>query len=228
MRPEDASGSDGHAVDLRVGSAQLAGALLLPSRPLGVVLFVDVSGSTSCSPSHLFLARALEEAGLASLVLNLLTRSEAAADARTGWLRGDVPLLAGRIGAALRWLAARAETSDLPVGLFASDVAAPAALAAASEEPALAAVVCCAGPALAAQPGLERVRAPTLLVARAEQPVQAAAGQVLAQLHCEKELALAQDGAPGGADGGLRTVASAAARWFNQRLARQWLGANAP
>lgn len=164
MLPEDPSGSDGHAVVLRIGSAQLAGALLVPSRPLGVVLFADVSGSTSCSPSHLFLARALEEAGLAALVLNLLTRSEAAADARTAWLRSDVPLLAGRIGAALRWLAARPETGDLPVGLFASDVAAAAALAAASEEPALAAVICCTGDVLPAPTGLDGIRAPTLLI----------------------------------------------------------------
>lgn len=228
MLPEDASGSDGHAVDLRVGNAQLAGALLVPSRPLGVVLFVDVSGSTSCSPSHLFLARALEETGLAALVLNLLTRSEAAADARTGWLRGDVSLLAGRIGAALRWLAARPDTSDLPVGLFASDVAAPAALAAASDEPALAAVLCCAGPSLAAQVGLERVRAPTMLVAGAGEPGQKAAGQVLAKLQCEKELTLAQDGAHHGRGGGLEAVASVAARWFNQRLAGQWVAATAP
>jgi putative phosphoribosyl transferase len=162
MLPEDPSGSDGHAVVLRIGNAQLAGALVVPSRPLGVVLFVDVSGSTSCSPSHLFLARALGEAGLAALVLNLLTRSEAAADARTAWLRNDVALLAGRIGAALRWLAARPETADLPVGLFASDVAAQAALAAAASEPALAAVVCCTDGA--AHGGMENVRPPTVLI----------------------------------------------------------------
>lgn len=195
MLPEDPSGSDGHAVVLRIGNTQLAGALLVPSRPLGVVLFVDVSGSTSCSPSHLFLARALGEAGIAALVLNLLTRSEAAADARTAWLRNDVALLAGRIGAALRWLAARSETADLPVGLFAGDVAAQAALAAAGNEPALAAVVCCTDEE--AQAGMENVGPPTMLIGGAER-------------------------------GDLEAVAAQAARWFNERLARQWVAATAP
>lgn len=166
MLPGDPSGSDGHSVVLRIGNAQLAGALLVPSRPLGVVLFVDVSSSTSCSPSHLFIGRALEEAGLAALVLNLLTRSEAAADARTAWLRNDVPLLAGRIGAALRWLAARSETADLRVGLFASDLAARASLAAAAQEPALAAVLCCADDG--AQAGIEKAGPATMLIAGAE------------------------------------------------------------
>lgn len=192
MLPENPSGSDGHAVVLRIGNAQLPGALLVPSRPLGVVLFVDVSGSTSCSPAHLFLARALEEAGIAALVLNLLTRSEAAADARTAWLRNDASLLAGRIGAALRWLAARPETADLPVGLFASEVAARASLEAAAGEPALAAVVCCSGDGAQA---IEDARPPTMLIADREN---------------------------------LEAVAAQAARWFNERLAGQWVAGTAP
>ena len=139
---------------------------MCPTRPLGIVLFADVSGSTSCSPSSLFVARVLESVAFASLIINLLAPSEAAVDAHTGWLRSDPALLASRIIAAQRWLGGRPETQDLPLGLFAAGPASAAALLAARDEPAFRAIVC--WPHGGRSAGSEGVRAPTLLIAGSE------------------------------------------------------------
>jgi len=129
-------------VVIPVGNARLSGVLFLPPRPLGIVVLIDVSGSTLPNPSHVFVARALARFGLTALVINLLTASEATIDAHTAWLRGDTRLLAERIAAARRWLATRPDTEDLPLGLFAADAGAAAALSAIQDEPGFAAIVC--------------------------------------------------------------------------------------
>jgi putative phosphoribosyl transferase len=221
-----ANGTGDTAVVLTVGNARLSGDLIVPSRPIGVVLLVDVSGSTGRSPTNLFVAKLLERSALASLLLNLLAASEAAADARTGWLRTEIPLLANRIIAARRWLAAAPETEDLPVGVFATGHAAAAALAAAAEEPGFAAIVCCPGQTRLAGARLGGVRAPTLIVAGMEGPELLAARSALAELRGEKELAVV----PGVTrrfqePGALESVGALAERWFSRHLAAQWLAA---
>lgn len=164
----DISSGTPESVVLPAGNARLPGLLLSPPRPLGIVLLADVSGSTGCNPSTLFVAQALHAAQLASLAVNLLTSSEAAVDAHTGWLRHDPVLLAGRIHAARRWLAAREDMQDLPLGLFAAGPVSAAALVAARAEPAFKAVVCWPEPDQSATSEVQGERAPTLLVSSSE------------------------------------------------------------
>ncbi len=164
----DISSGTPESLVVPAGNARLPGVLLSPPRPLGIVLLADVSGSTGCNPSTLFLARALQPVALASLTVNLLAPSEAAVDAHTGWLRSDPALLANRIHAAQRWVAAREDMQDLPVGLFAAGAASAAALVAARAEPAFKAVVCWPEQDQSATCELQGERAPTLLVASSE------------------------------------------------------------
>ncbi len=211
-------------VVVRAGNARLEGDLILPSRPLGVVLIADVSGSTRTSPANLFVARALGQRQLASLALNLLSAGEAAADARTGWLRNDAVLLAARIVAARRWLATAPEVRDVPVGLFAVPAAACAALAAAGEEPGFGAIVICPGcrnPLAEAAPA--SVRAPTLLLSGMDESELRAADRVLAALECQRQLAVVPGLDSFAQPGALEAAASLAAVWFERHLAGQWL-----
>src|SRR5205085_8170276 len=103
--------------------------------------------------------------GFATLLLDLLTGEEEEEDAYTAHLRFDIPMLAGRLGEAARWLEARPETAELPLGLFGASTGAAAALITAAEQPARVKAVVSRGgrPDLAGE-ALGRVRAPTLLI----------------------------------------------------------------
>src|SRR2546422_3218666 len=98
-------------VTVHSGEAVLAGDLSVPDRARGVVLFAHGSGSSRLSPRNRFVAQALNRAGLATLLLDLLTVDEEDADARTGHLRFDIPFLAGRLLASTDWLLRDPETS---------------------------------------------------------------------------------------------------------------------
>lgn len=216
------------SVVLAAGNARLPGMLLFPSRPRGVVLVADVSGSTSFSPSSLLLAHALESASFASLVVNLLAASEAAVDAHTGWLRSDSDLLAGRITATRRWLGARPDAKDLPLGLFAAGPASSAALVAATNRPAFRAIVCCPAGIRPVDAALEEVLAPTLIIAGMEEHQLRAADRILAALQCERQLAVV----PGASRrfeeaGALDAIAELSRRWFERHMARGWIAAHA-
>jgi pimeloyl-ACP methyl ester carboxylesterase len=156
---------DTTSVEVRAGPVALAGDLGLPPTPRGVVLFAHGSGSGRHSPRNRFVARSLHAAGFATLLLDLLTVEEEEVDAQTAQLRFDIPMLAGRLGEAARWLAARPETIDLPLGLFGASTGAAAALITAAEQPERVKAVVSRGgrPDLAGE-ALGRVQAPTLLI----------------------------------------------------------------
>jgi putative phosphoribosyl transferase len=105
-------------VRVLAGPAVLDGDLATPTAPQGVVLFAHGSGSGRHSPRNRQVASALGRAGFTTLLLDLLTLEEEAADRASGRFRFDVELLAGRLGAAADWLAAEQRTTGLPVGLF--------------------------------------------------------------------------------------------------------------
>mgnify|MGYP005810040953 CR=1 FL=1 len=140
--------------------------LVRPADARGLVVFVHGSGSTRRSPRNRFVAGILQRAGFATLLLDLLTPEEAAADDRTGVLRFDVDLLAGRVLALTRAVLEDGRTRGLRLGYFGASTGAAAALAAAAELPDdVAAVVSRGGrPDLVAHAVLRRVRAPVLLV----------------------------------------------------------------
>lgn len=148
-------------VALGLGPVSIGGSLTLPDRAYGLVVFAHGSGSSRFSPRNLHVAETLNDAGLGTLLIDLLTEREEAIDVRTAELRFDIPLLAGRVTGAVDWAAGR----ELPIGVFGASTGAAAALVAAAERPELVEAVVSRGgrPDLAGR-ALPRVEAPTLLI----------------------------------------------------------------
>lgn len=144
-----------------VEAGDRAAALVVPEGAVGLVVFAHGSGSSRFSPRNRYVAGVLEEAGLATLLVDLLTREEEQVDMRTREHRFDIELLTQRVIGALRW----AVSLELPVGLFGASTGAAAALVAAAREPGtVRAVVSRGGRPDLAGPALADVRAPSLLV----------------------------------------------------------------
>jgi putative phosphoribosyl transferase len=208
-------------VRLPVGTVELAGDLAVPAGARGVVLFAHGSGSGRHSPRNRLVAAALQQAGLATLLLDLLTAEEEAVDRDRAELRFDIALLAGRLEAAMDWLADDPRTAPLPVGLFGASTGAAAALVAAGDRPQrVAAVVSRGGRPDLAGPSLGLVRAPTLLLVGGNDRIvlelnRSAAGELRAEHRLEV--------VPGASHlfeepGALERVAALAGDWF-----RRWL-----
>ena len=141
------------------------GDLTVPSSPQGIVAFAHGSGSSRFSPRNRFVAAVLQRAGLATLLLDLLTPREESIDQVTGHLRFNITLLAARVVSATDWLVNQQDTRDLAVGYFGASTGAAAALVAAAERADLVRAVVSRGgrPDLAGD-ALTRVPAPTLLI----------------------------------------------------------------
>lgn len=204
-------------VHLNLGSVALEGALAIPAGATGVVLFAHGSGSSRHSPRNRYVAEALLEVGLATLLIDLLTTAEEHEDDRTARLRFDIKLLAGRVVAATDWLRQNPVVTHLRIGYFGASTGAAAALVAAAERPdEVGAVVSRGGRPDLAIPVLARVKAPTLLmVGGRDLPVIEMNRVALTHLRAEKRL----DIVPGATHlfeepGTLEQVA---------RLAREWL-----
>src|SRR3712207_184938 len=105
----------GETVQVSAGAATLDGTLVVPANARAVVLFAHGSGSSRHSPRNRFVAEVLQEGGLATLLVDLLTGDEEEADARTRQLRFDIDLLARRLIGAIDWLAGQPATRDLRV-----------------------------------------------------------------------------------------------------------------
>ena len=147
------------------GDAVLDGILAIPAEPRGVIAFAHGSGSSRFSPRNQMLAAALQEAGFATLLFDLLSADENERDLETGLYRFDIPLLARRLTGAIDWLAALPATAGLGVGLFGASTGAGAALIAGAARPArVRAIVSRGGRPDLADDALARVRAPTLLI----------------------------------------------------------------
>jgi dienelactone hydrolase len=211
-------------VRVAIGSVTLEGNLGLPESARGVVLFAHGSGSGRHSPRNRFVAAQLREAGLATLLLDLLTVEEEAVDQHTAHLRFDIDLLADRLVGATDWLAEEPRTAGLPVGCFGASTGGGAALVAASRRPdRVGAIVSRGGRPDLAGSALPRVRAPTLLLVGGEdKPVIDLNENALAQLGAAvKKLVIV----PGASHlfeepGKLEEVARLAADWFTRYLAR--------
>ena len=173
---------------VRIAPMGLDGLLSLPEAASGIVLFAHGSGSSRLSPRNTYVAEALQAAGLATLLFDLLTEPEATNRARVF----DIPLLADRLAMATEWTATQPETAALPIGYFGASTGAAAALAAAARgKRDIAAVVSRGGRPDLAGDDLQRVRAPTLLiVGGADHEVLDLNRAALAQLTCEKKLAV--------------------------------------
>jgi dienelactone hydrolase len=197
----------------------LSGDLTSSEADTGLVIFAHGSGSSRMSPRNRAVAAALAQAGLATLLLDLLTEPEAANRANVF----DIPLLAARVAGAVDWACAEPRHAGRRIGLFGASTGAAAALvAAADRREDVGAVVSRGGRPDLAGDALELVVAPTLLiVGGADHAVIGLNEEAYARLRCEKRLAIV----PGATHlfeepGTLEAVTGLAADWFTFHLAR--------
>jgi dienelactone hydrolase len=204
-------------VSIPVDGVELAGTLALPAGASGVVVFAHGSGSSRHSPRNEFVAGAIRERGVGTLLFDLLT----AAEDRDRDNRFDIPLLTDRLVAVTDWLREREATRDLRVGYFGSSTGAAAALRAAARPGSdVDAVVSRGGRVDMAEEALDEVRAPTLLV------VGGTDTRVLEwnraahdRLDCERDLHVVEGaGHLFEGEGELAEVATVAADWFARTL----------
>jgi putative phosphoribosyl transferase len=219
MRQATAAG----LVRVQAGSVSLEGDLHIPQGAAGVVLFAHGSGSSRHSARNRFVAGQLQGAGLATLLIDLLTSDEEAVDQHTGHLRFDISLLAERLVSATRWLKDDRSTRSLRVGYFGASTGGGAALVAAAQIPQdVDAVVSRGGRPDLAGAALPRVQAPTLLIVGGQDPAVLELNRAaMARMRAVNRLEIV----PGATHlfeerGALETVAQLAGDWFFQYLTR--------
>ncbi|HEV2357839.1 MAG TPA: dienelactone hydrolase family protein [bacterium] len=210
--------------EIRVPAAGvlLDGDLTVPAEALGVVLFAHGSGSSRFSPRNRRVAAALQDLGIGTLLIDLLTRDEEAEDERTAELRFDIGLLARRLSGIVEWLAARPEAPPGSIGVFGASTGAAAAAIAAAAHPAIVGAVVSRGGRidLSGPAVLERLRAPTLLIVGArDEPVLRLNEAALGRLAGVRALAIV----PGASHlfeepGTLDEVVRLAGMWFGRYL----------
>ena len=209
-------------VAIAFGQGTLRGILTSPATPTGVVVFAHGSGSGRLSPRNGYVASVLNDAGLATLLVDLLTADEERVDEATAHLRFDIDFLTERLRIAVAWIRHAEDTSDLPLGLFGASTGAAAALQLAAWKAAeVEAVVSRGGRPDLALEWLPKVHAPTLLIV---------GGLDATVIPLNQQ---ARDALPGTSDlvivpgashlfherGALEQVASLATAWFVRHLA---------
>jgi predicted phosphoribosyltransferase/dienelactone hydrolase len=205
------------AEEVIVGPHKLPGILAIPERAQGIVLFAHGSGSSRLSSRNQYVAGVLYEAGIATLLFDLLRESEEG-DRRKVF---DIELLAGRLQEAADWVRRQPETLGLHLGYFGASTGAAAALVAAARNPeGVKAVVSRGGRPDLASDDLPAVSAPTLLIVGGDdEPVIEMNAEALSLLRCEKRMEII----PGATHlfpepGALEQVARLASDWFLRHL----------
>lgn len=208
-------------VTIDVGRGCIGGSLTLPDAARGLVIFAHGSGSSRHSSRNQAVALSLNDTGLATLLIDLLTPDEEAVDLRTREHRFDIPLLASRLTAALEWSRARSALAPLGVGYFGASTGAAAALLSAADRPdEVQAVVSRGGRPDLAGASLPLVASPTLLiVGGADVPVIGMNEDAMKRMRCDVELAIV----PGATHlfeepGTLERVSTLAGSWFTRHL----------
>lgn len=205
---------------MKIGRMALPADVTIPPHAYGLVIFAHGSGSSRLSPRNRQVARALNQAGLATMLLDLLSEEEAG-DRRNVF---DIPLLARRMREAIAAARTHEELSGMKIGLFGASTGAAAALRAAAEEgEGIAAIVSRGGRPDLALDVLDAVTAPTLLIVGGQdEPVITMNQDAFARLRCEKRLELVQGAThlfeePGAMD----EVMALAAEWFTSHLGQE-------
>ncbi len=204
-------------VQIPAGRAVLSGNLTIPENAVALVLFAHGSGSSRHSPRNQFVARTLNDGGLATLLFDLLTLEEEAIDTYTREHRFDIGLLAERLVHATKWAKRQEQTRDLQLGYFGSSTGAAAALIAAAEiSDDVGAVVSRGGRPDLAGDALPKVQAPTLLIVGGNDDIVIELNEMARdQMRCEVKLEIV----PGATHlfeepGALEKVAKLASDWF--------------
>ena len=216
-------------VQIPVGDRMLEGQLTVPALAKGLVLFAHGSGSGRHSPRNQYVAGQLQELGLATMLLDLLTQEEETIDALTGHLRFDIGLLASRLVAATEWSRLERETRTLDLGYFGASTGAAAALIGAAERPEMVhAVVSRGGRPDLAEPWLPRVKAPTsFIVGGNDVDVVALNQDAFDLLECPKQLEIIPNATHLFPEpGALERVAELAGAWFTRYLGGRALRAS--
>src|SRR5213082_296324 len=204
-------------VQIQAGGAILSGSLSIPENTDALVLLAHGSGSSRHSPRNQFVARTLNDAGLATLLFDLLTRDEESIDSYTAQFRFDIALLAERLLHATNWAGEHGATRELRIGYFGSSTGGAAALVAAAELPQdVGAVVSRGGRPDLAGDALPKVQASTLLIVSGNDDIVIELNETARdQMRCEVKLEII----PGATHlfeepGALEKVAKLASDWF--------------
>ena len=196
----------------------------MPINARGAVIFVQGCGNSRFSRRNRAVARTLYDQGLATLLPDLFTPDEEREDMLTAALRFDVNVLVERVLGVTRWLNGEREAADLPVGYFATGIGAGAALlATATWKDLVAAVVSYSGRPDLAGIGLNKVKAPTLLIAgSADSEVLSLNRWAYWRMECERHLEVVPGSSHGSEEGSsLKAATDLAAEWFDLHLSAQ-------
>lgn len=216
---------------LSIEGSPLEGDLNVPEAARGLVVFAHGSGSSRHSPRNREVAAMLQQAGLATFLVDLLTMAEDVVDRRTRQYRFDVPMLGRRLERIIDWTATIEDAAELPLGLFGASTGAAAALiAAARRQRRVLAVVSRGGRPDLAGPALRRVQAATLLiVGSADEDVLELNRHALESFPPSTEARVSV--IPGATHlfeepGALEEVARESAAWFQEHLHEHRLGSH--
>jgi putative phosphoribosyl transferase len=214
--PAAVSAAGDDEVEIPVGGVRLKGCLTVPEEATGVVVFAHGSGSSRHSPRNTYVAGVLQQAGLATLLFDLLTTQEEPRGAKVF----DVELLAGRLAEVTGWVRRRSEFAGLPVGYVGASTGAAAALWATAADADIGAVVSRGGRPDLAESRLGDVRAPTMLIVGGQDTKTLERNRrAESSMQCESRLVVI----PGathlfGEPGTLEAAAAAALAWFTEHL----------
>jgi len=210
-----------HTVSIPVGQQTIEGDLILPENPNAAVIFAHGSGSSRHSTRNKYVAAMLNRAGLATLLIDLLTPEEELVDLRTAEHRFNIDLLADRLIAATEWSAKDARLTDLSIGYFGASTGAAAALVAAAKRPErIRAIVSRGGRPDLARDYLDKITAPTLfIVGEFDRDVIALNRKAASAMRAPNVIRIV----PGAThlfeeEGALEEVAALAREWFEKNL----------
>jgi dienelactone hydrolase len=208
-------------VDVEAGKIKLAGDLHLVEKASGIVLFAHGSGSSRHSPRNQFVAKSLNQEGLSTLLIDLLSEEEEREDKYTAHLRFDIELLGKRLVEIVDWLGKNERTKRLNVGIFGSSTGAAGALMAAAKRPnTVRAVVSRGGRPDLSLEYIHEVKAPTLLIVGSEDhPVIEMNQKAFSTLKAEKKMTIVAKATHLFEEPGtLEEVARLAGTWFKEHL----------
>lgn len=208
-------------VEISLDGITLEGNLVIPESSKGIVVFAHGSGSSRFSPRNNFVAEKLQRKGLATLLMDLLTREEEKIDLKTREFRFDIKLLSERLIRSTQWIKQNETTTELNIGYFGSSTGAAAALIAAASQPnTISAVVSRGGRTDLAENYLDQVEAPTLLIVGSYDTVVININkQTMNQLNSKKKLEIISGASHLFEEPGkLEEVAELAGNWFKEHL----------
>lgn len=200
---------------IKLDSVMLDGILTFEKENRGIILFVHGSGSSRFSPRNNFVAKILNQANFATLLIDLLTREE---DLNYE-MRFDIHLLTKRVSQIIDWIKNSKELKNLPIGLFGASTGAAAALEAASiKKEAVYSVVSRGGRPDLAMNSLPQVKCPTLLIVGENDPEVIKLNQIAYEnLACKKKLEIVPSATHLFEEPGcLEKVAELATDWFKE------------